>query len=326
MKNKSVKYMVRLLIMLSVTIGTIVLLVTQPVFADKRYQKTLAKPNVLHNHVEILSTSLPANTPIAELLDKKAQYIFDQVSQWTGNVKEQKFDVMGDEYKNIVVNVTGELNKTIVIGAHYDTYDNLPGADDNSSGVAGLIELVRIFSQNKPKYNLQLVFFTTEEPPYFRSELMGSYVHAKSLKDSGVEVEMMLSLEMIGYFDDRVGSQDYPAKGMASLYSDKGDFISIVGNLSQIPLVRNLKSAMRSATSLPVYSINAPAFVAGIDYSDHLNYWQFGFPAVMITDTAFNRNKNYHTAEDTAQKLDYKRMAQVVDAVYYAIFKPQGMN
>jgi hypothetical protein len=124
---------------------------------------------------------------------------------------------------------------------------------------------------------------------------------------------------MIGYFSDEIGSQDYPFKGMEFLYSDKGDFISLVGNMSQIALTRSIKKSMRSFTELPVYSINAPAFVSGIDFSDHLNYWLFDYPAIMVTDTAFNRNKHYHTEFDTADRLDYDRMAKVIDAVYYAI-------
>lgn len=306
--------------LLSIGIVTLVTLVVQPVMADKEHKKPLAQTDTLKKVVYTLSETLPKKTPVANLLDVKAEYLFNQAKKFHNIVSYQPYDVQGVEYKNVVVKFKGTQScGTYVIGAHFDTEENLPGADDNSSGSAGLLELVRLFAQNPPKCDVELVFFNLEEPPYFRTEYMGSYIHAKSLKDNNIDVVMMLSLEMIGYFSDEVGSQAYPVPAMQHLYSDKGNFISIVGDMSQMGITRYLKKAMRSATPLPVYSINAPSFVVGIDFSDHLNYWKFDYKAVMITDTAFNRNKNYHTADDTHEKLDYKRMAQVVDGVYYAI-------
>jgi Zn-dependent M28 family amino/carboxypeptidase len=304
----------------------ILFFISQPIFpiaSDHQYPPALANKDKLNSHVITLSAKIIANTPIAHLLDKKAEYIFSRLSAYSTNVSYQYYDVMGVTHKNIALDIKGTKNtcKTYVIGAHYDSYDNLPGADDNSSGVAGLIELARLFTQSKPLCDIQLVAYTLEEPPYFRSEHMGSYIHAKSLKDQDKDLAFMLSLEMIGYFSDAADSQDYPIKGMHMLYSDKGDFISIVSNTSPIMLTRFLKKAIRKATELPVYSINAPTMIAGIDFSDHLNYWQFDFPALMITDTSFKRNKNYHTEFDTAEKLDYHRMAKVVDGVYYAVLE-----
>jgi Zn-dependent M28 family amino/carboxypeptidase len=130
------------------------------------------------------------------------------------------------------------------------------------------------------------------------------------------DIKLMLSLEMIGYFDDRPGSQSYPVPGMAHLYSDRGDFIAVVGRLGGFGATRRVKALMSGATDLPVHSINAPQRLQGIDFSDHLSYWNEGFPALMITDTAFLRNRSYHQAGDTYDKLDYRRMAKVVQAVY----------
>ncbi len=217
----------------------------------------------------------------------------------------------------ITVPADGSL---IIIGAHYDSatsYENdqliyTPGADDNASGVAGLLELARLLQQQAPKTGVQLVAYASEEPPFFRSDEMGSAVHAASLERP---VKLMIALEMIGYYDSASGSQDYPYSVMSWLYPDRGDFIAVVGRMQDISAVRQVKSALLSATELPVYSINAPGFIPGIDFSDHLNYWQQDIPAVMITDTAFYRNKQYHQSGDTADRLNYQKMAQVIDGV-----------
>jgi Peptidase family M28 len=144
-------------------------------------------------------------------------------------------------------------------------------------------------------------------------------LYAESLRKQNVQIRAMVSLEMIGCFSDAPNSQYFPVGLLGALYPSKGNFIGVVGRLSDGLLARKMKSAMRGATPLPVYSINAPRFVAGVDLSDQLNYWDAGYRAVMITDTAFYRNRNYHTAEDTGDKLDYKRMAMVVEGVYAAV-------
>ncbi len=321
MKNKILKYLSRFFILFVVVLVGVLALVTQPVFTSSNNHETRTSIENLKAHVKMLSQTILAKYSEEENLNQKAAFISAEIAKHTSNFHEQVYAVDGVSYKNIVVTFDGANSdcKTTVIGAHYDTYDYLPGADDNSSGTAGLLELVRLFSNKPPQCDLQLVFYTLEEPPYFRTEHMGSYIHAKSLSDNNIKVNQMISLEMIGYFSDEVGSQAYPVKGMKYLYSDKGDFITLVGDLSQMGITRTLKSSMRNAGDLPVYSINAPSSVPGIDFSDHLNYWHFGYPALMITDTAFNRNENYHTEEDTIEKLDFKRMAQVVDAVFYSI-------
>ncbi|MFK8010726.1 MAG: M28 family peptidase [Marinicellaceae bacterium] len=319
LKNKLLKFVLRVFILFAITIAIVLVLVVQPVFTDKNLKPQVTNEQNLKKNVYHLSETIPEQAKDGYRLDNSADYIFSQMSQYTSPYY-QDFDVQGVTYRNVVVSMKGLSDcGTYVIGAHYDTYDDLPGADDNLSGVAGLIELTRLFAENPPKCDLQLVAYTLEEPPYFRSEYMGSYVHAQTLHDENIDVKAMLSLEMIGYFNDEIGSQNYPIKGMKHLYSDKGDFISLVGNMAQIGLTRKVKKSMRSSTDLPVFSINAPAIVQGIDFSDHLNYWQFDFPAIMVTDTAFNRNKNYHTQLDTAEKLDYQRITKVVDGVYYAI-------
>ncbi len=321
MKNIIIKYLFRFVIVFVVMLVVILVVVMQPVFTSHSTQENHTSVKNLKSHVTMLSQTIVKRYSHEENLDKKAAFISADIAQYTVNFNEQIYDVDGKAYKNIVVTYDGREKNcgTTIIGAHYDTYDYLPGADDNSSGTAGLLELVRLFSLKPPKCDLQLVFYTLEEPPYFRTEYMGSYIHAKSLFDNNINVKQMYSLEMIGYFSDEVGSQIYPVKGMKYLYSDKGNFITLVADLSQMEITRTLKASIKSTSKLPVYSINAPSSIPGIDFSDHLNYWHFGYPALMITDTAFNRNKNYHTEEDTIEKLDFNRMAMVVDAVFYSI-------
>lgn len=149
--------------------------------------------------------------------------------------------------------------------------------------------------------------------------MMGSAVHARSLAESGTSVRAMICLEMIGYFSDAPNSQRYPIGALGVFYPSTGNFISVVGRVGGGGLVRTVKRAMTASSPLPVYSINAPSFVPGIDFSDHLNYWKEGFPAVMVSDTSFYRNGNYHTVDDTADTLDYQRMAQVVVGVHAAV-------
>ena len=199
----------------------------------------------------------------------------------------------------------------MVVGAHYDVCEDLPGADDNASGVAGVLELARLLDARVLRSPVELVAFSTEEPPYFRSPDMGSAVHARSLRAAGAEVRAMISLEMIGYF---APSQHHRALLLSLVYPHRGDFIAVVGRWADRGLVREAKKCIRGATAVPPVSYSGPVGV-GADLSDHLNYWVAGFPAFMITDTAFLRNPNYHRASDTAVTLNYRRLAGVVDGV-----------
>ncbi len=294
---------------------------TQPLFAGaKSTSERTVEPSRLQAHVRKLSIELaPRDESHVENLDLVAAYIKNEFSQTTALVSEQPYRVQGKSYRNVIAQFGPESEERIVVGAHYDTAGALPGADDNASGVAGLIELARLLGRQPPPLRVELVAFTLEEPPYFRTTGMGSSVHAESLRKQSVRVRAMLSLEMIGYFSDAPNSQHFPVGVLGAFYPSTGNFISVVGRLGDWSLVRSTKAAMRNASPLPVYSINAPALVPGVDFSDQLNYWQAGYHALMITDTAFYRNRNYHTAEDTEEKLDYKRMAMVVEGVYAAV-------
>jgi hypothetical protein len=293
-------------------------LVTQPfVMSSGNTPVALeVSPEDLRKHVVTLAHKLPARNDNPANLEVSAKYIEGEWSKTKARVSRQNVEVRGVTYCNIRAEFGPEKGERIVIGAHYDAYDGQPGADDNASGIAGLIELARLLQTETLPITVELVAFTLEEPPYFRSEYMGSAVHAAWLQSQGISVRLMMSLEMLGYFTDAPNSQEYPLPFLNRFYPTQGNFVAVVGNFSNFLTVRRAKQIMLDATPLPVLSINSPSLLPGIDFSDHLNYWHKGMNAMMITDTAFYRNKAYHSAADTADKLDYKRMAQAVQGVF----------
>jgi hypothetical protein len=277
-------------------------------------------PARLEAHVRALAeTFVPRDAAHPENLDRAAAYIRRELAAAGGRVEDQPFQAGGATYRNVIARFGPGTRERVVVGAHYDAAGPYPGADDNASGVAGLIELARLLNKSDLKTQVELVAFTLEEPPYFASSAMGSAVHAQSLRRQRVPVRAMLALEMIGYFSDAPGSQQFPLPSLKLLYPSTGNFITVAGKLGQGALVRRVKRAMRSASPLGVESISAPPSLPGISLSDHRNYWEAGYPAVMITDTAFYRNDNYHGATDTPDTLDYERMARVVQGVRAAV-------
>jgi Zn-dependent M28 family amino/carboxypeptidase len=297
--------------------------ITEPVLSVARLEPIAgAEPSRLESMVRALSNS-PRDFSHIENLDRAAALIANELKSAGATVTEQEYRVSSANgagtYRNVVGTLGPDTTDVIVIGAHYDACGPYPGADDNASGIAGLIELARLLAHATLSTRVELVAYSLEEPPFFRTSNMGSAQHASLLQQNGTKVRAMISLEMIGYFSDDPTSQAYPAPFLRPFYPSSGNFIAVVGNLRSIGLVRSVKKAMMAGSVLPVYSINAPGWIPGIDFSDHLNYWNSGFPAVMVTDTAFYRNKAYHTAHDTPDRLDYNKMAQVIQGVYQAI-------
>jgi Zn-dependent M28 family amino/carboxypeptidase len=289
---------------------------TQPLVWPKATKVPPVSPERLRYHVRMLSETLhPRSIQNLTNLAAAADYVHAEFAAAGVRVRDQWFEVESERYRNVIARLGPADGPLLVIGAHYDSYETTPGADDNASGVAGLIELAHLLAANPPQRPVELVAYTLEEPPYFLSALMGSAYHARSLRAAGHEVSLMLSLEMIGWFSDAAGSQAFPIPGMHLFYSDRGDFIGIVGRFQDWASTRKVKGAMAGAGNLPVYSINTLTAIPGVDLSDHRSYWSEGYPALMITDTAFYRNPHYHDSGDTHDKLDYLRMAQVVQAV-----------
>ena len=317
------------------TLAAIYWLVTQPFVVAHPSAPPSVDITALEAHVRALSdTFYPRSFDQLEKLDAAAAYVKSEFLRTGSKVEEQVFDVEGAQYRNIVARYGPDTGRFLVIGAHYDSFaDSLsgdqpkgysrkthtPGADDNASGVAALLELGRLLARAPPSIGVELVAYSLEEPPHFRTEAMGSSRHARQLRKSGREPVLMISLEMVGYFSTERGSQAYPLRMLRHIYPDKGDFIAIVGRVQDWSATRRVKGAMLGASDLPVQSMNALPMLAGVDFSDHLSYWNEGFSALMITDTAFYRNPHYHSAGDTADRLDYARMAKVVQGVYAVI-------
>ncbi|MCU0445758.1 MAG: M28 family peptidase [Microscillaceae bacterium] len=277
----------------------------------------------LYQDVKFLTEIQPArHSQNLASLAKAVHYIRQEFENLTTRVEIQNYQTPdGNTYQNIIASMGPDTPARVVIGAHYDVCGNQAGADDNASAVAGLLEIARLVRELQPqlKHRIDFVAFSLEEPPYFRTEFMGSVVHAQSLKRQNIEVKAMICLEMIGYFSEQANSQQYPVSALKAIYPSKGDFIAVVGKNGQDSLVKQVKTRMLEGANIQVYSINAPAWLTGIDFSDHRSYWAAGYPAIMITDTSFFRNPHYHQTSDTIETLDFDRMTEVVKGAYWAL-------
>ncbi len=320
MNRKLMNSVVWVLGVVAFVVMVIWIVIAQPSFRQNHFSKAAANPVKLREHVETLSQRFfPRDWQHRDNLDQCADYIARHFKQAGAAVEFQSFTVGKSQYRNVVGRFNVGKGRRVIVGAHYDAYGEFPGADDNASGVAALIELASLVGHNTLTNPVELVAYVLEEPPFFRSDYMGSAVHAKSLERNGEDIRGVIVLEMVGYFSDEWGSQGYPAPILRLIYPNRGNFIGVVGRWDQGDWIKTLKVGMKGVTDLPVYSIRAPALIPGIDFSDHMNYWPSGVKAIMVTDTAFYRNKVYHLADDTADRLDYNRMAKVVVAVYEAI-------
>ena len=289
-----------------------------------------ADPDKLRRWVELLAGEIgPRPYSAPEKLKKVSDILHSRFSSLGYGVRLQKFTYRKEDYFNVVAASPGEdpLEKfsgpVLVAGAHYDTVSTTPGADDNASAVAGLMELARILSSGIPA-GLRLVAFCLEEPPAFRTRNMGSYHYASHLRKTGQAVTGMICLEMIGYFSERSNSQRFPFPFMKRMFPTTGNFIALVGNNRSRDFTMRVKEAFLQGSSMPVVTLNAPAIVIGIDLSDHWSFNKHRFPAVMVTDTAFYRNPHYHRPTDTPHTLDYEKSALVVDGIVNAVLEITG--
>lgn len=214
----------------------------------------------------------------------------------------------------VIVPGASRRQEIIVVGAHYDSFQGTPGADDNASGVAAVLELAARFRAAPRARTVRFLFFVNEEPPAFWTPAMGSYVYAAACRAAGDDVRAMLSIESIGYYDTTPGSQKYPAP-LSSLYPDTGDFIGFVSNWGNRGLVRRCVDVFRRTTPFPSEGAALPGALPGVGWSDHWSFWEHDYPALMVTGTATFRNPHYHLITDTAEKLDYERTARVVEGL-----------
>lgn len=281
---------------------------------------TVEQANIAENlerHVRAVASE-PHNLRYPAALDRSAIHIESALSDMGYSVSRQPFEAAGHTVRNIeaVIAPADPKAETLVIGAHYDSYSYAPGANDNGSGTAAVLELARLLGdlQNRSAVRIRLVLFVNEEPPFFQNPGMGSMVYAKRLKASGEPVIGMLSLETMGYYSDKPNSQHYPAP-LSLLYPSTGDFVAFVGTTSSRSFVRKTVGAFRSHARFPSVGGTAPSFVTGIDWSDHWSFEQVGIPALMVTDTALFRYPYYHTLRDDPDQIDYRKMARVVSGL-----------
>lgn len=244
-------------------------------------------------------------------------YITEEWQHQGYTVHKQTYRTHGVDCANLEINLPGRGldQEAIVIGAHYDSVLGSPGANDNGSGVAALLELSRLFQKVAPETAMRFVAFVNEEPPFFFWPNMGSMVYAKAAKQRGDKIRFMISLEMLGCYKNQPGSQAYPPF-LKYFYPDTGNFIAFVSNLRSRGIMRDCLGAFSAVTDFPVQSIATLALVPGVSLSDHLSFWRQGYKAFMITDTAFYRYPYYHTSQDTPDKLNYAPFAEVTNGLF----------
>ncbi len=253
-------------------------------------------------------------------VQRAAAYIEHELQALGFSVVSQEFSANGRTYRNLEATLGGTTSRqeVVVLGAHYDSAEEAPGADDNASGVAAVLELARLFAKAPQARTVRFVLFPNEEPPWFATSDMGSRHYAAEARARNDQIVAMLSIESIGYYDTDAGTQRYPFP-LNYAYPDVGDFIGFVSNLKSRGLLHRAISAFRAHTRFPTQGAAAPAWVPGVWWSDHWSFWKEGYPAIMISDTAPYRNPFYHTPQDTPDRLDYDRTARVVDGLAHVV-------
>lgn len=280
----------------------------------------LSDKEIIDNHLTtITKTHKYRNYRNIGTLNEVADYIHSVFTKHCDTVYFQEYYADDRPYKNVIGSIGIKNRERIIVGAHYDVCGDQEGADDNASGVVGLLELARLLENHNTDYRIDFVAYSLEEPPYFRTQNMGSYIHAKSLNDAKELVKGMICLEMIGFFSEEPKSQTYPLPHKKIIYGSEADYIMVVQKMGNNSFSNQVKNLMKRAKLVDTKSIKAPVSIPGIDFSDHLNYWAFGYDALMITNTSFYRNPNYHKPTDTMETLDLDKMAFVIDEVYFAL-------
>jgi Zn-dependent M28 family amino/carboxypeptidase len=279
----------------------------------------------LRTHVDRLAGLIgPRHLGKPVALEAAATYIERELQALGATVERQWYETQGQKTRNLIVERLGTKrpNQIVILGAHYDTVSITPGADDNASAVAVLLETARLLSRTSFRRTVRFVAFTCEEPPHFNIGTMGSQVYARACRERNDQILGMLCLEMVGYFATADGSQALPPtipKRLRWLFPRRGDFLAAVGNLRSWRLAWAFRRGFKRAVRFPLFSMVFPEAVHEIRLSDNSSFWDQGYPALMLTDTSFLRNPHYHQPTDTPETLDYDRMAQVTLGVAGAL-------
>jgi len=280
----------------------------------------------LKKHVVFLAGEIgERNLSAPTNLDKAAHYIKCYWQEIGYEVQSQSYTVHGIECTNLSAEIPGKENpnEILVLGAHYDSVGGSPGANDNGSAVAALLEISRLLYQRPQKRTIRFVAFPNEEPPFFQTRWMGSRVYARMCREQAEKIAGMISLETIGYYSEKPGSQKYPLP-FRFFYPDTGNFVGVVGNLRSKELVRDFTRFFLEGIDFPVECIATFGLIPGISWSDHSSFWKYGYPAIMVTDTALYRYPFYHTREDTPDKVDYHSLSRVTYGIFHAAQRLAG--
>ncbi|MBC8183396.1 M28 family peptidase [candidate division KSB1 bacterium] len=284
---------------------------------------TILQENLI-DHVNHLSEVIgPRNLDYYSSLNKASQYISQKMIEYGAEPVLQNYKCKGKLVNNIIAEKKGARfpDEIIIVGGHYDSVMDSPGADDNGTAIAALIELIRLLKDFPNQRTVRFVAFTLEEPPHFGSGKMGSLVYAKSCYKKKENIIAMIALEMLGYFTDEPMSQQYPFPEMLMAYPERGNFIAVVGNKQSEELTNKFADLLKETSLIKTETLIADASVPGVDLSDHASFWRYNYPALMITDTAFYRNPYYHTTEDKIDFLNFKVFAKLVYGLAFAIKK-----
>lgn len=293
--------------------------ITKPTISFKKsYQLDIDTFQIFKDVTSLTSISPPRNNRNMKSLNKAYDFIYGEFSKLDYKLETQKYKANHRTFKNLIATYNEEKGNRLIIGAHYDVCEDTPGADDNASGVAALLALARLVDSLKPPldFRLDLIAYSTEEPPY-NGIPMGSQVHAKSLADDSVDIQLMISLDMLGYYSFEKNSQYYPINFFKFLYPNKADFALIVTKFGQGRHGKKLKKKMKQVCNMKLRSVNAPDKGKTLSSSDHGSYWVFGYNALVITDTSYLRNDNYHETTDTPETLNYKYIGEIVKGLYW---------
>ena len=289
--------------------------------SDSKFSDSHSAVSLLRRHIGTLAGTIgERNLWLYPALVQAADYIEGEFRTSGYKPLRQSFEVSRLPVSNIEASVPGRSRaaEIVVLGAHYDTVNGCPGANDNATGVASLLELARRFSSRAHRRTIRFVAFVNEEPPFFRTPHMGSVVYANAARVRGDRIVGMLALETMGYYSDARGSQRYPVP-VARLYPNVGNFIGFVSNVASGRLLMKARRAFRQRTSFPVQAAAVPGAIPGVGWSDHWSFWQAGYRAMMVTDTAPFRYPWYHTAEDTPDKVSADKLALVIDGLEHVV-------
>lgn len=275
----------------------------------------------LRQHVETLAGTIgERNVWQYEALRRAGAYIRDTLAADGYEPAVQTYEVNRIPVDNIDATLPGTTHaaEIVVVGGHYDSVGGCPGANDNATGVAATLELARRFARSPRSRTIRFAAFVNEEPPFFQTPSMGSVVYANAAKQRGDRIVAMLSLETIGYYSDHPKSQQHPPP-LNLIFPDTGNFIGFVSNLASAGLLRRACRAFKARSKFPVQAAPAPESIPGVGWSDQWAFWQAGYPALMVTDTAPYRYPWYHTPEDTPDKIQFDRFAEVVDGLEHVV-------